>query len=153
MTELQMLESKIYKYDFTVTIQKKTELVWDLLINEINQWWLGDFRALGEESVISLDISAGGALNEQTKDGASLEWYRVQSVIPRDSIYLVGYMAPDWGGPTLSMLKLAVKSEGEYCVLSVSDTLMGNVSDSKAENAQSGWKLMFEDGFKTFAES
>jgi hypothetical protein len=50
------------------------------------------------------------------------------------------------------MLKLALKSRGEGCVLTVSDALLGNVTDNKAINAESGWKLLFESGLKSYAE-
>ncbi len=152
MSGIQMLESKIFKYEFEMTINNSVKNVWQLLSSGINSWWMNDFRVLGENSTMSLNLQSGGALIEIAENGTTLEWYRVQMCMPGEFIYLVGYMAPDWGGPTVSMLKLALKSQGEGCVLTVSDALLGNVTDSKAINAESGWKLLFESGLKSYAE-
>ena len=95
----------------------------------------------------------GGALLETSPNGASLEWYRVQMCEPGKSLYLVGYLAPDWGGPTTSMLKLALKAEEDCSILTVSDALLGNVTQNKANSAQDGWKELFGSGLKGCVES
>lgn len=89
---------------------------------------------------------------ESAADGSSLEWYRVQMVSPGKSLYLVGYMAPDWGGPTTSMLKLTVEDRDNGGALIVSDALLGNVTEASANSAEGGWKMLFGDGLKEFVE-
>ena len=89
---------------------------------------------------------------ETGADGGSLEWYRVQMVSPGQAIYLTGDLAPDWGGPTISMLKLAVEERGSGGALIVSDALLGNVTEASAQSAETGWKSLFGDGLKAFAE-
>lgn len=148
----ELTEAKIVKFDFEVPIKRSASDIWDLMINEIDAWWLADFRALGDGSKMTLNAETGGQLIESAEDGSSLEWYRVQMVMPGKALYLVGYMAPDWGGPTTSMLKLAVEERGNGGALVVSDSLMGNVSSASQNSAQSGWKTLFNDGFRTFVE-
>ena len=142
----------IYKYEFEVPIKRSAGEVWSLMTNEINSWWMNDFRALGEKSTMTLDAQTGGLLVERNQNGESLEWYRVQMCQPEKSLYLNGYLAPDWGGPTLSMLKFALGAEGGDCLLKVSDALMGNVTEASAKSAKSGWEMMFRDGLGRFAE-
>lgn len=148
-----MSDSKVAKYEFSVSIRCPVEQLWSILVDEINAWWPNDFRALGEGSTLSLSPAPGGALLETDKNGGSLEWFRVQMTSPPNTLYLVGYLAPDWGGPTVSMLKLALTKSDEGSVLTVSDALMGNVTQKSATSASEGWKQVFGGGLKTYAES
>jgi len=148
-----LTNAKIIKYQFEVPIQRSASDIWSLMVDQIDHWWMNDFRALGEGSKVTLNAETGGQLIESAEDGSALEWYRVQMVSPGKSLYLVGYMAPDWGGPTTSMLKLAVEDRGEGGALIVSDALLGNVTERSASSAEGGWKMLFGDGLKGFAES
>ena len=152
MTDINCTDAKIFTYSFDVAISRPAADVWPLLSQQIDAWWMKDFRALGGNSVMSLDPSAGGSLLETGENGDALEWYRVQMCVPGQSLYLVGYMAPDWGGPTTSMLKLALKEDDGCCVLAVSDALTGNVTENKAKGAKSGWGQLFGEGLKALAE-
>lgn len=147
-----LTDAKIIKYEFEILIKRNAADIWNLMVNEIDTWWMNDFRALGEGSKVTLNYETGGQLIESAADGTSLEWYRVQMVSPGKALYLVGYMAPDWGGPTTSMLKLAVENRDKGGALIVSDALLGNVTEGSASSAESGWKTLFGDGLKKFAE-
>lgn len=147
-----LTDAKIIKYQFELPIKRSAADIWALMVDEIDRWWMDDFRALGEGSKVTLSAETGGQLIERAADGSSLEWYRVQMVSPGKSLYLVGYMAPDWGGPTTSMLKLAVEDRDDGGALIVSDALLGNVTEASASSAEGGWKMLFGDGFKMFAE-
>lgn len=144
--------AKIITYQFNVPIERSSADVWNLMINDINEWWMNDFRALGQDSTIALSAIAGGQLIESAADNSTLEWYRVQMVMPKKSIHLVGYLAPDWGGPTSSMLKLAFEDRDTGSTLVVSDALMGNVTAASAKSAEDGWKILFGEGLKKYAE-
>lgn len=147
-----LIDTKIVKYQFELPINRSASDIWSIMINRIDDWWMSDFRALGEGSIVTLNAVVGGQLIETGADGSALEWYRVQMVSPGKALYLVGYMAPDWGGPTTSMLKLSVEDRDQASVLNVSDALMGNVTEKTASSAKDGWKMLFGDGLKAFAE-
>ena len=151
MTDVELLESKIFKYAFDVPINQKADKLWSNLIEQIDAWWMADFRALGEGSKVSLSLGENGVLVEKGPSGETLEWYRVQMCVPGKSLYLVGHVAPDWGGPTTSMLKLEITADGDASRLTVSDALLGNVSKAKAEGVEDGWKQMFNT-LKIFCE-
>lgn len=153
MTDINVTDAKIIKYKFEVPIARAPEDVWSLMTANIDAWWMNDFRALGEQSTVSLNPQTGGLLLEETSDGGSLEWYRVQMCTPGAALYLIGYMAPDWGGPTVSMLKLGIEARDQGSALVVSDALMGNVTEASAKSAASGWETLFGDGFKNYAQS
>ena len=147
-----LTDAKIIKYQFEVPIRRSAADIWRLMVDDIDAWWMEDFRALGEGSKVTLDATTGGQLLESTVNDGSLEWYRAQMVIPGKLIYLVGYMAPDWGGPTTSMLKLAIEDRDDGGALIVSDALLGNVTEASAQSAEGGWKMLFGEGLKGFAE-
>ncbi len=152
MKELTVTPAEIARFDLELPIRASAETVWSLMTDRINDWWMPDFRALGEGSTVTLSATTGGGLVEALPDGLALEWYRVQMVIPGEAIYLVGYMAPDWGGPTISMLKLAIKPDDDGCILAISDALTGNVTAKSAASAKSGWQTLFGN-LKAFAEA
>ena len=151
--EIEQSSASIFKYQFDIAINQPASRVWTVMFEQINEWWMSDFRALGSDSVMSLEAKTGATLLENGADGSSLEWYRVQMCIPGKSLYLVGYMAPDWGGPTTSMLKLSVAEDGGNCVLTVSDALVGKVNEAAAKSAQNGWLELFGSGLKQFTEN
>lgn len=150
--KIEQSNAQIVKYQFEFLIQSSPQKVWECLINDINLWWLDDFKTFGSDSVISLDANAGGALREIGSDGSSLDWYTVQMCIQKQSLYLVGHLAPDWGGPSLSMLKLSLQGKDDGCWFTVCDGLLGNVSEKGANMTMEGWKAMFEESFKRHVE-
>ena len=153
MTDINVTDSKIIQYQFEISIARTPDKVWSIMTESIDAWWMNDFRALGENSKVSLNPMTGGQLLETSPEGGSLEWYKVQMCTPGVALYLVGYMAPDWGGPTISMLKLGVEARDQGSMLIVSDALMGNVTESSAQSAASGWETLFGSGLKDYAES
>ena len=153
MANTDLLPTSILKYAFTVDIDCPAEAVWDVMIDRIDEWWMQDYRALGEGSSMSLSAVAGGSLLETLPNGACLEWYRVQLCVPGAALYLVGYLAPDWGGPSTTMLKLEIEAVDETSSrLNVSDAIMGNVTKKSAGQAEAGWKENFGQGLKGLVE-
>ncbi len=146
-------ETSAVIYELELPIAASLDRVWDSLVDETNAWWLPDFHMVGADSVVSFDAQAGGQLIERALDGGSLLWYTVQMCMPKKSIHLVGHMAPQWGGPGISMLELALEDADDGTVLTVKDALFGRVSSSGAKTQCEGWELLFGDGLRAFAES
>jgi uncharacterized protein YndB with AHSA1/START domain len=147
-------DAGIASYELEVEIAASPERVWEALIEETNGWWLQDFHMVGSGSSVAFDARAGGGLIETLPDGGgSLLWCTVHWIRPEErTIYLVGHIAPDWGGPTTNHLKLAVEPRGKGSVLKVSDTHHGNVDDKNLASLESGWTTLFTDGLKRYVE-
>ena len=143
----------IFKYSVDIPINRLAEEVWPLLFSHINDWWMNDYRALGSDSQMSFSSEVGSSMIESGAEGEALEWYRVQMVVPGKSIYLVGHLAPEWGGPATTMLKLALTDTDKGCLLTVSDALLGDVSASMAGGTKNGWREIFDEGFRRFVET
>lgn len=153
MTDTDLLPTSIVRYAFALDVDCPASNLWDVMVSRIDEWWMQGYRALGEGSSMSLNAVAGGTLVEMLPNGTSLEWYRVQMCVPREALYLVGYFAPDWGGPSTSMLKLAIEAVDDTSSrLNVSDAIMGNVTKGSGTQAEAGWKELFGEGLKELAE-
>ncbi len=107
---------------------------------------------LGPDSLVTLEPRAGGRLYEQNGN-QELLWYNVLAIMPEESMSLVGYCTPDFGGPLTTMLTAKLRSENESTELSITDALYGRVTDQQVESLQSGWSQLFTAGLKGFVES
>jgi len=143
--------ASIHQFELEIEINAPVGRVWEALTDEIDAWWLPDFRAAGADSVVSFHARPGGALVETLPDGSGLVWYTVQMTQPGKAIYLVGHEAPDWGGPRISMLKLSLETHASGTVLKVGDTRMGRI-DRDVRATEEGWRQLFGDGLKRHVE-
>ena len=108
MSKAMRTDAGVARYELEVEIQASPDAVWAALVQETNAWWLPDFHMVGAGSTVTLDARAGGGLIEARPDGAELLWCTVQWIDPgARTLLLVGHLAPDWGGPTTTFLKLA----------------------------------------------
>ena len=142
------------QYELEIEIEAAADRVWQALVDETDAWWLPDFQMVDPASTVTFDLRAGGGLIEHKPDGGSLLWYTVQFCQPDDYIvYLVGHLAPDFGGPSTTHLKLQVIQAGEgRSVLPISDAHVGKLDESAANSLQDGWHQLFSQGLKTFVE-
>jgi DNA-binding transcriptional ArsR family regulator len=147
----QMSELTSISIELEIQISKPHEKVWDTLINEIDRWWLPDFHALGDSTVI-LEAHAGGRLYEKTVSGSEGLWYTVTSVSPNQLLELAGHLRPAYGGPATSLLRLSVEGKDDQTVLIIHDSLFGAVNENTHNSIRSGWKQLFEEGLKKYIE-
>ena len=143
------------QFELEIPIDASRENVWNAIFEDVNSWWVADFHMMGPDSIVTFDPTPGGnGLIEKTSDGGALLWYEVQMVLPADfKIYLVGHIAPEWGGPTISSLKLSLVESKNGCVFQISDARHGNVDDAQLSCSKDGWQQLFGDGLKKFVES
>ena len=148
----ETLPVQALKYELQIQIAAPKAAVWQALTEETNAWWLPDFHMVGEDSVVTLEARAGGHLIESKADGGSLLWYTVHMCIPGQSLHLVGFMAPEWGGPATTMLELSLEETDTGTQLVVRDALFGQVTKSVAKSLEEGWGKLFGQGLKQHAE-
>ncbi len=143
------------KYELEIEIKAPRDTVWRALIDETNAWWLPDFHMVDEASTVEFDVRPGGrGLIEYRDNGAFLSWCTVQFYLPDQfKIYLVGHVAPDWGGPSTSNLRLSLEEHQDGCILRVSDAHHGHVDEGNIRSLKEGWGRLFGDGLRRHAES
>lgn len=107
---------------------------------------------LGPDSIVTLEPHAGGRLFEANGD-CELLWYHVLAIVPNESLSLVGYCTPDFGGPLTTMLTAKIRDGEEGMTdLRITDALIGRVTDGQITSLSSGWNQLFTDGLKGFVE-
>ena len=153
MTGAKILETRAAIYEMEIPIEAPRERVWRALTEEINAWWLPDFHMTGEGSVVTFEARAGGQLYERHENGKSLLWCTVTMCDPGVSIQMFGHIAPDWGGPTASMLKFHLEDRDSGTLFRITDALFGHVSDDSVESLQGGWRWLMTDGLKAYVEA
>jgi uncharacterized protein YndB with AHSA1/START domain len=140
-------------YELEVEIDAEPARVWRALLEETDAWWLPDFHMVAPGSRVTFEARAGGRLVEESPDGASLLWGTVLWIDPaKRTVLLAGHHAPDWGGPSTSMLKFSVEPRGRGSALKVSDAIFGHVDEKHAASLHEGWTLLFTSGLKAHVE-
>lgn len=150
MSSPEITSPRIVRYAFDLELRAPRDRVWTALVHETQAWWLDDFRVLGEGSQVTFDAQAGGHLIERSLDGSTLLWFTAHHIQPGRALRLVGQIFPAWGGPATSFLTLGLAERDDHTVLSVSDALVGQVSDEQALQLESGWKALFGEGLGKF---
>ena len=148
-------EAHCVRYELEVEIGAPCEKVWEAVVNETNAWWLPDFHIMGPNSTVTFDTEPGGkGLVEADENGAALLWFAVQYHSPMEyKIYLFGHVAPDWGGPSTSFLKLELEESEGGCILKVTDAQHGNLDEKSIESTSAGWTQLFNSGLKQYVEN
>ena len=155
MAEKSISSVGCVQYELEIQINAGQQTVWNALIDDTNVWWLPDFHMVDEASTVEFDVRPGGrGLIEHREGGGFLVWYTVQFYQPDHfKIYLIGNVAPDWGGPSTSYLCLSVEEQESGCVLKVSDAHHGRINDEYVSSLKDGWQTLFRDGLRSHVEA
>ena len=148
--ELQSVSLTVHQVDLEVEIEAHRERVWTALIHEIDLWWRKDFFAAQGTKRFVLEPKLGGKMYEDAGDGTGLTWYTVMGIEPMQKLLLVGYLTPEFGGPSTSMVQIILKNSERRTIVQISESIMGKSKD--CSNHEAGWKLLFEDGLKAHVE-
>lgn len=143
----------IIRLELEIPIDAPRKDVWRMLTEEPHRWWPRDFYASANPTGMRFDATLGGRLYEEAADGGGVLWYTVIAIAPAVSVDLVGHLTAAYGGPAQTLLRLALRAEGESTVLELSDAVVGNVGDRTAATLEEGWRALFEVGFKQFVEA
>jgi uncharacterized protein YndB with AHSA1/START domain len=135
----------------TLEIPKPQAAVWKAFTGDIHSWWPKDFYATESPKRIVFEVKPGGRLYEDAGDGNGLVWYHVIALDAPNSVSLSGFIAPPFGGPATSLLRVAFSAQGKSATLmEVTDSTFGRLGDPSA--TEEGWRMLFEGGFKAWLE-
>ena len=135
-----------------ISINAGMDHVWDCLINDVSLWWRKDFYTNSKTKRMTIEPKVGGRMYEDYGNDEGLLW---ATVIVLESPHLIefkGHLTPRFGGPAMSFLRLSLKESGNSTVMTLEDTVFGAVSGKTRDDLMSGWKLLYEDAFKKYAE-
>jgi uncharacterized protein YndB with AHSA1/START domain len=145
---------EIRKMVLELSINAPCDRTWQIMIDDLSEWWPRDFLCFPESEKIRFEPWAGGRLYEETPDGRHILWANVNMILPGKAIELVGYMTPTYGGPSITMYRMEVaEAEDGTTRFKLTDTVMGRMDDEQEANMNEGWKFLFETGFKQYVEA
>jgi uncharacterized protein YndB with AHSA1/START domain len=138
--------------ELELTIEAPRERVWTALVQEMGAWWRKDFYCAGGKRFV-MEPFVGGRVYEDAGDGNGLHWYTVTVLSAPRLLALSGQLAPPWGGPAVSFVRIELEAAGERTRLRLSDSLFGVVDEGSHASISEGWRLLIGEGLKPHAES
>ncbi len=136
-----------------ISIRADIEQVWSSMIQDINLWWGKDFYTSPKTKEFVLEAKVGGRMFEDYGNDEGLPWANVIVLDSPNTIEFKGHLSPQFGGPAMSFLKLSLSQKGTMTTLTLSDTVFGSVSDKTKIDLESGWELLYKEGFKKYVEA
>jgi uncharacterized protein YndB with AHSA1/START domain len=154
MTTASWSESRCAQYEFSIELSASTQTVWQVLTSQISEWWLPAYHILGPDSIVELELFAGGRLFEKNTT-AELLWFTVIALEQEQSLDLAGFCSPKYGGPATTLLNLQVVPHSQQVTeLKISDSLFGKITEGFVQSLMAGWQELFTQGLQKYiAES
>lgn len=134
-------------------IQAPPTRVWTALTEETGRWWLPEFYATPRPEHMELEPRPGGRLFERGAEGAGVLWYVVIEIVPPQVLSLSGDLAPPYGGPARSLLRIELEEFRRGTLLKLTDSLFGVVDETAEQTIREGWTRLFGESLKQFVES
>ncbi|MER3328570.1 MAG: SRPBCC domain-containing protein [Candidatus Kapaibacterium sp.] len=147
-----MGELKSIKISMEIPIKAGIRHVWDSLINNIGLWWRKDFYTSSKTKNFILEPMVGGRMFEDYGNDEGLLWGEVIVIDSPVKLEIKGHLSPQFGGPAMNFLTLSLEEKEGLTFLTLTDSTFGDVSESTREDLTSGWKMLFEEGFKNYVE-
>ncbi len=139
--------------EMELSIMAPRRVVWNAFVNKTNDWWHRDFYTSKGPAKFVIDLRLSGNMYEDAGDGAGLIWFTILGIVPDEMLYVIGHTRPPFGGPASGLItfELEAKSETET-IFKVSDATFGQVSEDSVTQAESGWRMLFEE-LKKYVEN
>lgn len=142
-----------------IEIEAPLATTWHSMIDEIAQWWRGDFLVCEGSRGMRLEPRIGGLLYEDLDgEGGGFVWGHVISFQPQKHLAYVAQVVPPWGGPAQSVVQIALEANDsrpdDATVLTLTDSLIGHVTEDLVSCLDDGWQQLYgEGGLKSYVES
>ena len=137
-----------------IRVSGSVAAVWKALTDDIGAWWPDEFYAGGEPGKrrYYLETKPGGRMYEAWEEGGGVLWATVVTVDPAKQLQVIGTTFPNWGGPSLWFGTWELKASGTVTILSFTESTVGRISDSLAEEKEKGWRFLFGAALKSYVE-
>ena len=137
-----------------VRIEAPVERVWKSLVHNTADWWLEDFYTDPKHVGFELQPKLGGWMLEDWGDGEGLIWGTVGGLRAPSFLQVFGDSSPQWGGPNRNILTWRLEeADNGGTVLRFEHAVFGKVSAETEASLGAGWKQLFGEGLKPYAET
>lgn len=156
-TSKEVLSAGAANVMIEIDIQAPRSKTWQTMIADIGHWWRKDFLICEDSQGMTIDPRVGGLLCEHTKgEGTGFAWGQIISFQPDTHFAYIAQIVPPWGGPAQSVVQISLRDgeTQETTVLTLTDSLIGHVSDELLGCLDDGWRQLFgEGGLKSYVEA
>jgi hypothetical protein len=142
----------VVQVNVDVNLKASLDQVWKALIEETSAWWPRDFYTSTATKGFHIEPRLGGRVYEDWGHEAGLLWFTVIGINPPNSLTLLGYLTPGFGGPATTTLELNLKSMGETVTLHVTETVSGRADAKMEATLRDGWLAIFDAGLRAYVE-
>ena len=141
------------RIDLEISIKADIQHVWNCLTQRSPEWWSADFYTSDRTKRFVIEAKADGRMYEDYGNDEGLVWGNVIIIDGPRLLEIRGQLSPAFGGPAISFLRLELKEDQGGTLLTLRDTVMGEVDDRNQQELSKGWSMIFGEGFKSFAEA
>ena len=153
MSDNEIKRTGSVQVDVQIPVKKPRTTVWTSLFEQTTAWWPSDYYATTHPSRMVFEPILGGRLYEEAERGSGLLWYTVIAIEPPLSINLAGHIAPPFGGPATSLLRIDLESTSETTsLIRISDSVFGCIDTNTKPRIAEGWLTVFSSA-KKFSEA
>lgn len=149
-TDKPLAAAVVARHELQIDIRARPERVWSALVEQMDNWWLPDFRVCPGSRRIVIEPIVGGRWYEEAESGGLL-WGHVIAIDAGKSLHLAGHIAPPWGASHW-LMHVALEPKGEATVLRISHAIIGLITESAADRIAQDWERLFTDGLKAYVE-
>ena len=135
-----------------VNIEASPVRVWEAFVNEIDSWWLPDFYVTPEPHEIKIELWPGGRIFETGPDSSGLLWGTILHIVPDKELTIGSYIAPPWGGPANTFLRMQLQETDGGTSLTFTDSMFGVVNAESGQQIETSWQRLLEEGLKAYVE-
>ena len=141
-----------------IPINAPVSRTWSTMIIDISRWWRKDFLICEDSKGMTIEPRVGGLLFERAGlEGCGYAWGQIISFQPDKHLGYIAQIVPPWGGPAQSVVQISLKadeSNPHTTVLTLTDSLIGHVSEDLMSCLDDGWRQLFgEGGLKSYIEN
>ncbi len=156
-TKKELLPAGVANVTIEIEIKAPIAKTWALMIRDIGRWWRKDFLICENSQGMTIEPKVGGLLREKMPgEGTGYAWGQIISFQPESHLAYTAQVVPPWGGPAQSVVQISLQAgaSAERTLLTLTDSLIGHLSDDLLSSLDDGWRQLYgEGGLKTHVES
>jgi hypothetical protein len=142
----------LVEVELRVEIAAARARVWAGLTAEAGRWRPKEFF-VGEARDFVCEARVGGRVYEDWGGGQGLLWETVVTCQQEALLQTAGDLFPEFGGPGRVFNTFRLEAKGPGTVLTFSSTVLGRVTPKLRGELEAGWKRLYAEGLKAYAEA
>ncbi len=150
--DTQSKSISITNLNLEIPIKADVNSVWKALTEETGKWWPNEYYTSSKTKNFILEAKLGGLMYEDAGESEGLVWAIVIGINSPSVIQLKGHLSPQFGGPAISFVTIALEEKQNETLLKVEDSVFGYISADLKTRLTNNWQAIFGEGLKNHIE-